>query len=225
MKKILNLICFRMGPLVQIDESKSRSKMRYLVQTIFWLGFLGSQVAQSTMQGNLVVRSGALRVQREDGFKVRFYSGTYRSEVDFGSGILNLTVYRKDVRTDIPIRLPIGNGLPENGEFDWSPEQLRQTFSLKGTVSTTRSQTSTIHDIESCVYYRREWVCEGHGHHGGRCHWEEVPVQGTRDVEYYFLTTSVQLSCILRSSADGQGELTTQSVNREKIYTFRGECY
>ncbi len=175
------------------------------------------------MDGSLDVTEGALKVIRTDGFKARFYVGKSPAQVTFTNGKLYLTVTRKDVRTDAELTLPRGTVIPENGEVTIDGSKAGQTFNVAGSISTERKDSPKYNDYEACTYYRREWVCEGYGR-DQYCRWEEVPVRGDREVEYYFQTKTVSYALGLASPGEGRARFDGQATSSKKIYTYEGRC-
>jgi|GEM_PF-6024331 len=176
------------------------------------------------MAGQLSIQEGALRVQRDDGFKVRFYKGSYTAKMDWNNRLFNLAVDRKDITTRIEIPIAAGLQLPANGSFSIPASKSGQTFNFSGTVETKISDSAPIREYEPCTYYQREWVCYYNGRYE-ECGWEDVAVQGSREVEFYYQTKTVNLSATLASPPEGQGQLKGREVRRNKIYNFQGQCY
>lgn len=174
------------------------------------------------IDGTLEVRQGALKVVRTDGFKARFYPGKYSSQVSISGGKFFLTIIRKEVRTDAELSLPAGFALPENGSFKLAGAPAGQAFNVDGAIGTAVTDSAPQREYEPCTYYRREWVCEGHYH--PRCHWEDVPVRGDREVEYFLRTKTVTLALELPSPGEGTANFDGAESGTRKIYTYEGRC-
>lgn len=175
-----------------------------------------------SVDGTLEVQQGALKVVRTDGFKARFYQGKYTSQLSFQSGKLYLVIHRKDVRTDAELKLPAGFALPENGDFKIDGVKAGQAFNVDGTIGTAITDSLPRREYESCTYYRREWVCEGR--YDEYCRWEDVPVQGDREVEYFVRTKTVTLAIDLPSPGEGRATFAGAERSSKKIYTYEGRC-
>lgn len=172
--------------------------------------------------GTLEVSNGSFRVKREDGMKVNFYAGKYKSDLSWDRGTLHLMVERKEVRTDA--ELSLAGGIPENGAVEIDGFRTGQTFAVKGTISTVRQSTESVREQESCVWYRQEWICHGWGPHR-QCGWEQIAVQGWKPVEFHFETKTVRLDLALDSRNGGVSAWRGQETDRRKVYTFQGQCY
>lgn len=175
------------------------------------------------LDGSLEVTEGALKVVRTDGFKARFYAGKYPAQVTFNNGKLYLTVTRKDVRTDAELTLPRGTTIPANGTIAIDGVKAGQAFNVDGTIATDVKDSPKYNDYEACTYYRREWVCEGYGR-DEYCRWEDVPVRGDREVEYYFQTKTVTYALNFPSPGEGKARFGGQATSTKKIYTYEGRC-
>lgn len=180
--------------------------------------------ALAAIDGTVEVKSGSLRVMREDGMKVNFYPGKYKAQVSFDRDKAYLMVERKDVRTDAVVKFPANAQVPENGAVSIDGFATGQTFSINGDISTQRDRSETMRDREACTYQRQEWVCHGWGHHR-ECGWETVVIQGSRHVEFFYETKTVKLALNFDSRNGGVSSFAGQSVDRKKEYTYVGECY
>ena len=187
------------------------------------LGTLLGSLPALAVDGVLEVKSGSLRVTREDGMKSHFYTGKYPAQIEFRDKAAYLTITRKDVRTDAVLKYPEGAQVPASGEISLDGSKTGQTFSIGGTIATHVENSETYQDQESCTYYVREWVCEGYGH-DRYCYWADIPVQGLRRVEYHFVTKTVTLQLNLSSNNGGASEFNGQKVTKNKVYTYEGRC-
>lgn len=176
------------------------------------------------MDAELVVGTGALRVKRDDGFYVRFYPGKYRTHFENKGRRLYFTIDRNGIDTGVTVEVPRGQEFGDNGAIDIRSTQTGQAFDITGVSTTQIAESSTTREHESCVYYRREWVCE-HTPRGRFCHWEDVPYRGWRSVEYYYRTREQEISMTLNSPGNGSGDFQGREVNRQKVYTYEGACY
>lgn len=185
--------------------------------------FLCSPLAQA-MEGIYEVTNGSLRILRNDGFKTHFYPGKYKGEINFKEGKAFLRLDRNEISTDATLTFPAGAQIPDNGEIFLDGYRTGQTFRIGGTISTARSQTSPERGSEGCTYCRREWVCRGWGR-DRYCRWEEVPTQGYRTVEFFYLTKTVTLALDLESNNEGKGKFNGRETSKRKVYTYEGECF
>ena len=195
-------------------------------------------MACDPIEGTLVMPDQPLRVKRDDGFKVRFYKGDYPMKVSLAKNkkSIHVQIDRKGITTHVTLKVPPGAQVPENGRFELLGKNSGQTFDVAGNVKTTKVQSESIQEWEGCIYYRDEYVCRRrrdrrHPRRDDRrrpprreCRWERVPVEGSRDVEFHYLTTTVRFSSQLSSPGEGTGTFAGRKVNREKIYTYRGRC-
>lgn len=198
--------------------------MKRVLLTLSMLSIFFPAVSAFAVDGTLSVKSGSLRVKRDDGFKVSFYEGNYRAELNFADRKAYLTVHRNDIRTDATLDFPAGASIPENGVIDLDGFKTGQTFKINGSIRTIKDETPTQRESEACTYYERRWVCEGYGRRR-HCYWENVPVQGYRTVEFYYLTKTSTLDLSLNSNTGGPVDFDGRSVSRKKIYTYEGVCY
>ncbi|HEY8280014.1 MAG TPA: hypothetical protein VIH99_10335 [Bdellovibrionota bacterium] len=194
------------------------------MKTLFSLLLLSLTAPAYATNGTLEVKSGSLRVQRDDGMKVHFYPGKYAAQFTIANRKAYLYVTRKDILTEAAIQLPSGAQFPENGAVNIDGFRTGQTFAIKGNVSTVRDQTPSRRETESCVYYRTEWVCHGYGYDSW-CDWEDIAVPGYREVEFHYLTKTQTLALDLDSRNGGASVFNGRSVDRQKIYTYQGQCY
>lgn len=194
------------------------------MKTFFALALSILSLPAFALDGTLDVKSGSLRVMREDGMKVSFYPGKYKAQVSFDRDKAYLMVERKDVRTDAVVKFPAGAQVPENGAVRIDGFATGQTFSMAGEISTVRDRTETERGFEGCTYSRRDWICHGWGHHR-ECGWETIVINGSREVEFHYETKTVNLSLKLDSRNGGDSSFGGRSVSRKKEYTFVGECY
>jgi hypothetical protein len=176
------------------------------------------------VSGALEVKSGSLRLKREDGFKTHFYPGKYGSELTFKDKKAYLTLHRKGIRTDAILTFPAGSQIPENGKISLDGFRTGQTFRIDGDITTLVSRTQNVREREGCTYYRREWVCRGWGY-DRYCDWEMYPVDGLREVEYFFQTKKVSLALELSSDNQGKAVFNGTETAKKKIYTYEGACY
>lgn len=190
---------------------------------IFLVFFLISPFAQA-MEGIYEVTSGSLRILRSDGFKTHFYPGKYKGSLSFEEKKAFLQLERKDIRTDATLLFPAGAGVPENGEIFLDGYRTGQTFRIAGNIRTERSQSPLERGNEGCTFYRREWVCRGWGP-DRYCRWEEVPRQGYRVVEFYYLTKTITLALDLESNNEGKAKFNGRETSKRKIYTYEGDCF
>lgn len=173
--------------------------------------------------GTLKIDGKPVRVKRDDGFKARFYKGSYRTEISAKRRNLHFNVTAKNVRTAFTVNLPSGFSLPSNGSFTLPAKKTGQTFDLKGNIKTKTSKSPTVNEYEYCVYYEEEYVCRGRGRRR-YCEWEEVAVDGEREVEYHFIRRKVNFNWTLSSPREGSGNFTGVETSKNKVYTYRGEC-
>ena len=199
---------------------KNANKWAYALLS---LGFLFLSSCE-TVQTVLTVGDKPLRVQRDDNMKVRFYQGQYPIQLSMSRGQISMRVNRKEVWTDVTLNVPSGTPIPENGDFNLPGSASGQTFDVSGNIATKREQSETMKGWESCIYYRDEYVCRGRGR-DRYCRWERVAATGSQPVEFHFMTTTVDVNATLASPGEGEGKLAIHNVDREKIYTYRGECY
>lgn len=176
------------------------------------------------LEGTLKVTQDSLRIQRDDGFKVNFYKGNYPASLTFKNARAYLYITRKDIRTEATLKFPAGASIPENGSFVLDGTKTGQTFLISGNIATTRSETPTVREQESCQYERDEYVCRGYGRNR-YCQWETVIYEGLRRVEYHYLTKTVKLATQLNSDNGGTAEFGGTEVARSKVYTDFGPCY
>jgi hypothetical protein len=195
------------------------------MKTLFGLSLLLLSTSAFAMSGTLEVKTGSLRVQRvDDKMKVHFYPGRYKTDITFQDRKAYVKIERKDILTYAEMALPAGTEIPDNGEIFIDGAKAGQTFSIRGTSATVRDDSAKQRGHESCVYYRREWVCHGHRRHR-YCDWETVPVHGEQEVEYFFRTTTRTLALGLDSNTGGVADFNGKSTDKDKIYTHKGDCY
>lgn len=180
-------------------------------------------LSAGAVSGPLTVTKDSLRIQRDDGFKVHFYKGTYPAELVFKDNRLYLSITRKDIRTDATLVIPAGQGLPENGSFNIDGTKTGQTFSVQGLVNTTKNRSADFIENETCSYDREEYVCRGRGRRR-ECGWELVRYTGQREVEFHFVDTDRELKADLLSNNGGQAEFSARESWRQKNYTYVGAC-
>jgi len=195
------------------------------MKTLLSLLLLALPLPSLAMEGTATVKSGSWRVQREDdGMKVNFYPGRYKTTLDFGRGILHFAVERNGITTRAQLKVPAGASLPDNGPISIDGFRTGQTFAARGDIQTVRANTPEESGSESCVYYRDEWICRGHGR-WRECGWERIPTQGYQRVRYYFETKTVTLRLALDSRNGGDASFDGNSRSSKKIYTYQGACY
>lgn len=193
--------------------------MKFLTALITTL--IGSSALAT--QGSLEVTVDSLRIERTDGLKSHFFKGKYESSLSFKNQKAYLTIIRKDVRTDAEVKIPAGANIPDNGAFAIDGTKTGQTFDITGTVATTRDQSPTYLEQESCSWNEEEYVCRGRGRRR-ECRWETVRRYGYREVEFHYLTTLMKLNTELLSDNGGKAKFSGQETSRQKIYTHVGFC-
>ena len=176
------------------------------------------------MEGSLDVSSGSVRVKRDDGFYVRFYPGSYRTRFTDQGDRIYFTIDRKGVSTGVTVIVPRGQQIPDNGQIQIDSTRTGQGFDIVGSAATKTEDSALVRTDESCIYYRREWVCD-HRPHGNYCRWEDVPYQGWRDVEYFDRVRTKDVLLTLDSPGIGSGSFAGRDITRERIYTYVGRCY
>ena len=176
------------------------------------------------MNGELVVQTGSLRLQREDGMKTSFYPGNYHAQIFFYGDRANIMIDRRGARTDAILNYPAGTVIPENGTIDIDGFATGQTFAITGTASTVVGRSENTRGTEECFYDRQEWVCGGFGSNY-ECNWVSRPVKGQREVEYYFESRIFEVSLNLDSHTGGVATFSGKDMNRRKLYTFQANCF
>lgn len=183
---------------------------------------------------------------------VTFLPGRYSGKLSFQSKSDALLEIKgasgRNETSTLKFSLPKGQTFPRyEGDVSISSAQLGQAYDLKGTVHTVEGDSETTRTTESCIYYVKERVCtrvdfdprdrrDGHGPgrgrgpgHGGRpvCEWKDVARTGTQEVEYHYHTadTTFDVSLLTPNTSQQLARFYGHSVDTDKVYDYKGQCY
>jgi|GEM_PF-6512201 len=114
--------------------------------------------------------------------------GDYTAELKNKKNKVTIVLKNYDMNGDreLKILLPEGKTLPEdNGSFDFTRDDLGQSFDVHGDVATTSERDSTRHEYRSCNYMDREYHCyiDASRHYG--CYWRDVLRYGHQEVWFH----------------------------------------
>jgi hypothetical protein len=148
-------------------------------------------------------------------------SGTMGGDLEIA---LKVNGKKEKIRMNIP-----RNTIPENnGTFQLTAEQLKQTFAIRGDLRTDVTRGDLRRAVENCTYTRERRVCGRDEDGQRRCHNETETIHGRQEIEYHPVTTVKVIQVeIVNPSFPSQAAATLNGNNvvNSRDYTYRGICY
>lgn len=153
--------------------------------------------------------------------------GDYKADFEFQRkdlAYIKLTSQQNNKKSYIYLNLPTNINLPkENGNFQITANELQQSFSISGSISTQKTRSELRKGYESCTYTRTVTECSYvNGQHICR----EVPYQyqGQRYAEFYIETTEQNL--VLQFIQENPvADFSGSRGSSQKLYTYTGACF
>ncbi|MCM2279148.1 MAG: hypothetical protein NDJ89_13815 [Oligoflexia bacterium] len=162
-------------------------------------------------------------------------AGNYEADVNFRNKekIVLKVKDKRFFKTEVVLQVAEGHFISDfNGDFELRSAESKQPFDVVGHVVGSVTTSDTYRDTESCTYYDRELVCreivtpDWGRERRTECREETVTRTGFQDVEYYYSTTTRDLSLKLLDSTSGEqlGAFTGHRGDSDKNYLHQGPC-
>lgn len=212
--------------------AKSNSKTSRLV---ILLGFCLALVSCDPFEGLLKVNKNftAISTETKNGcngetgwdceqkVNVAVPVGEHQGKIEFiNRDFLRITL-KLDGRNKV-INIPLSKGIDipsDNGTFSWQSWQIGQSFSIRGELKTTKTDSDVFRGYETCSYTRDEYVCDSRG-----CYWTPVTRYGQQYVEYFNRQTLQNISAEFHEVFP-LAHFSGQRSFNQKNYLYKGQCF
>lgn len=157
--------------------------------------------------------------------QVTIQPGNYRSKINFSSKKnIKIEIKANKVTETILLDRPDNFEFPTNGNFHLTAQEIKQNFSVHGSVQTNVFDSERRREHESCTYTVNEYVCYPRPSGKPECGYQPRQVWGYRSVEYYLKTTSRDLIAQLVNEKESLADFDGHREDVEKIYVYQGIC-
>lgn len=155
--------------------------------------------------------------------------GKWAAQIEFESKKeVKLLIQTPDDKkpTTVSFKVPKSTVLPQkNGEFELLSVQTGQPYDVKGTVTTTYTDSEEKWGWESCTYRVERQECYYDANGRPYCRWVYYDVHGQRDVRYFVRDTTQTIGFkLLNANAAAAGSFNGTERSTERVYSYTGQC-
>lgn len=214
-----------------------------MFKIILFFGLVFSLVSCKTFKGKIIIedrKTLSLKIVQDTDFTdnddffdeqeltLILQSGSYSTELSFSSDTnleLNINANNEEYSLEVDLNKSFPD-VEKEGEhlFLFTKKELKQDWSLEGSVDTQIHHGDLIKDRQSCSVKVETRHCD-HRENRTTCRWVYHYEYGRKDVEYYKKSTNYKVRANIISNSVTLGKYVADKNENVRIYEYESCCY